>query len=203
MKRARPKLRGRRDGESRHAAPRGPDTTEGALVFCGPREGVPFSGKRRGILAVQVKHAGFVAAQAEARLGNASCRPAGAGEAVPGARQRASEDGSSSVKAPPAVLRRNSAFAARGVKSPEQTSYARVATRPPRAHAERERHGKSDRRTQRCVTGGTRRDGIGRSWRERTAAPPLHGSASANCVGPRRVPAPHEGAWPHVANARS
>jgi len=105
------------------ARPKAPWSGDGLLTE------VPFTGERRWVSANQVKHEGPVPRE-RAKPGEASCRPAGAGEAVPGARLRVSDDGSSFGEGSSSSGAR---VGARGVNDPGGS--ARSIPHPPRAYA--------------------------------------------------------------------
>jgi len=121
-------------GEIRDVAPRGSDTTEGTLVLRRP----PHGGSLYGETMQGLGEPGEASQAGPARAGDAwgaSCRPAGAGKAVPGARLRVPEDGSIAGKGSTS----SDAFGARGVHDPGGP--ARGIPQPPRAHAWRPRTG--------------------------------------------------------------
>jgi hypothetical protein len=124
-----------------------------------------------------------------------SCQSAGTETAVPGTRHRVSKDGSNLVNAPPAFGREGSIIRCVSdaiAKAIAPLREARRALREgmcimPRVSGS-ERNRSDARATTMC------RNRVGRSWRQRIAAPSLLGSASANCAGPWKALSPHEDA---------
>jgi len=94
-------------------------------------------------------------------------------------RHETSEDGTISMKAPPAVANDDQA---RGVSIQNAERRCRATNAKARSQGT---YGNAGERVH--------RDRIGRSGRERIAAPPLAGSGRANGSGPVRVPAPGDG----------
>jgi len=153
------------------------DTTEGVL---GRSSILSRSGEAGGTILVRRVN---LSSCSRDRARGGSCRSAW--NRYDGARGRhgTSEDGTISVKAPPAVA--------------SATKRGELASRMPRGiavpHARARFRGFAMRFPQRVFGERVRRIRIGRSKRERIAALPLTGSGRANGSGPARAPAPNEG----------